>query len=172
MLDELKAWFKKAELEIEIDNNIEQIEPVAYQLSQLLVPIAPQLEEQEINKLQLAIMEMINNAIEHGNLEIDSETKERLMDEDIDYFDFLEERCQELPYSERRIHITAQLYPQEARFIIKDEGKGFVASETITEPEDILEQASGRGILLVQSLGVDEAIYNDKGNQVTLIKRW
>ncbi len=55
--------------------------------------------------------------------------------------------------------------------MIRDEGSGFDRSELPdpTDPENLLK-SSGRGVMLMQTF-MDEVIFNDRGNEVTLIKR-
>ena len=59
----------------------------------------------------------------------------------------------------------------EARFTIRDEGKGFDPSSLPdpTDPENLLK-ASGRGLLLVRTF-MSEVTFNGIGNEITMIKR-
>jgi anti-sigma regulatory factor (Ser/Thr protein kinase) len=61
--------------------------------------------------------------------------------------------------------------PGEATFVIQDEGPGFdpASLPDPTDPEN-LDKVSGRGLLLMRTF-MDEVSYNDRGNQVTMIKR-
>ncbi|HOM17944.1 MAG TPA: ATP-binding protein, partial [Thermoguttaceae bacterium] len=76
------------------------------------------------------------------------------------------------PYCFRKVSLEAALSAEEARFVIADEGPGF-DPHGLPDPTDAanLEKCSGRGILLMRSF-MDEVRYNEKGNQVTLIKRF
>ena len=61
--------------------------------------------------------------------------------------------------------------PKEAVYVIRDEGKGFDTSN-MPDPTDPanLERMSGRGLLLMRAF-MTEVHHNDRGNQVTLIRR-
>ncbi|MBT4864265.1 MAG: response regulator [Planctomycetaceae bacterium] len=119
-------------------------------------------------RVGVALEEALLNAYYHGNLQISSELREQ---DHRAYYDLARERTKQLPFCERRIYVDARFTPDEAIYVIRDEGEGFDAS-TIPDPTDPanLERSSGRGRLLMQTF-MDEVIYNDVGNQVTCIKR-
>ncbi|MFM8274381.1 MAG: ATP-binding protein, partial [Gemmata sp.] len=75
------------------------------------------------------------------------------------------------PYAPRRVYVTARLTPEQATFVIQDEGPGFDVTKLPdpTDP-DFLERASGRGILLMRAF-TDEVRYNTTGNRCTMVKR-
>ncbi|MEO8494594.1 MAG: response regulator [Planctomycetota bacterium] len=116
----------------------------------------------------VALEEALNNALYHGNLELDSKLREG--DRAV-YRALVEERRSSEPYKRRKIHISVYIEQDHGAFIIRDEGPGF-------DPRDLpdptaptnLEKVSGRGLLLMRTF-MDEVAYNDEGNQVTLIKR-
>lgn len=121
----------------------------------------------EMTRIGVALEEALLNAYYHGNLEIDSS----LRDDDCKaYYSLAEERRVREPYKNRRIILEVELLPERSKFTVRDGGAGFeVASiRDATRPENI-ERASGRGILLMQTF-MDEMIFNETGNEVTLIK--
>ncbi|MEA2174947.1 MAG: hypothetical protein QOD00_2539 [Blastocatellia bacterium] len=71
----------------------------------------------------------------------------------------------------KMVRITAELSSSEARFTVEDEGDGFNVQE-IPDPCDPanLFKASGRGVLLIYNI-MDEVKYNERGNQLTMVKR-
>jgi len=117
----------------------------------------------------LGLEEAMRNAVHHGNLELSSELRE--MEDDEIYNKAMEDRRRTPPYRDRKILVKVSITEQGARFVITDEGPGFDPSKLPdpTSPEQ-LEAVCGRGVWLMRSL-MDEVVYNDKGNQVTLIKR-
>ena len=124
----------------------------------------------EVDRLRvgIAVEEALLNALYHGNLEVSSDLKES----DPNLFEeTARQRCQEEPYLHRRLFIDVKLSRDEARYVIRDEGPGFDPAK-LPDPCDLenLEKPSGRGILLMRSF-MDEISFNDKGNQVTLVKR-
>jgi anti-sigma regulatory factor (Ser/Thr protein kinase) len=76
-----------------------------------------------------------------------------------------------MPYADRRIHLAIRIDGEQAQFTIRDDGCGFNTSNLPT-PGDLgsLDPEAGRGIILMRSF-MDEVIFNDRGNEVTLIKR-
>ncbi len=119
-------------------------------------------------QLTTALTEAIANAIDHGNLELDSRLRES---EDNAYRRLGKERVKKPPFCDRRVKVTATFTPSEAEFIIRDEGPGFDVSTLPdpTDPENLL-RPFGRGIMLMRTF-LDEVSFNDQGNEVTLVKR-
>lgn len=119
-------------------------------------------------RLGVALEEALTNALYHGNLEIG----EQLREQDKTAFDALvHQRRRQEPYRDRRIHVVARLAPDGLRFEIRDEGPGFDVS-ILADPANpaSLEGTSARGVLLMRTL-MDEVVYNEAGNAVTLVKR-
>lgn len=124
----------------------------------------------EVDRLRvgIAVEEAMLNALYHGNLEVSSDLKES---EPNLFEETARQRCHEEPYLHRRLFVDVSLSRDEARYVIRDEGPGFDPSK-LPDPCDLenLEKPSGRGILLMRSF-MDEISFNDKGNQVTLVKK-
>ncbi len=119
-------------------------------------------------QITTALMEALTNAVEHGNLELASELRE---DPDDAYRRLGESRVRESPYSERRVYVTARVTPEEACYTIRDDGPGFDPSTLAdpTDPENLLKP-SGRGVMLIRTF-MDEVRFNDRGNEITMMKR-
>jgi CheY-like chemotaxis protein len=124
-------------------------------------------DESERLRVRMALDEAVANALYHGNLEIDSELKE---DDFAEFYSIADQRRTEEPYSNRKIYITERLSREGARFTIRDEGAGFDVDSIPdpTDPENLM-RASGRGIVIMNAF-MDEVIYNENGNEVTLVK--
>lgn len=118
-------------------------------------------------RVSVALEEAINNAMFHGNLEITS--AERTGDRET-YRALLAERLRTPPYCNRAINLQANVTPNQATFIIRDQGPGFNPN-TLPDPTDPenLEKASGRGLLLMRTF-MDSVEFNSEGNEVTMIK--
>jgi DNA-binding response OmpR family regulator len=113
------------------------------------------LSEDEVHRIRYAVMELTENAIEWGN-----------------------RRRRELT-----VRIAYEVSDEMVRIVISDEGTGFdprrlphaathddpVAHLAIREQLGIRE--GGFGIMISRGM-VDEVLYNDAGNEVTLIKRF
>ncbi len=120
-------------------------------------------------RIGTALHEALVNAIEHGNLELRSDLRDK--DDRRDYIALLEKRRKEHPYSLRRVHVRAQFSHAQALFAIRDEGPGFDTSK-LPDPTDPanLERVSGRGLYLIRTF-MDDVAFNSTGNEITLIKR-
>ena len=119
--------------------------------------------------LQLALAELIVNAIEHGNCGITYEEKTKALDEGISPVDLIAEKCKDPKINEKKVTFNWEIKPDRAIFIIHDEGKGFDVKSHI---EKVTNQDKyslhGRGIQMAASLS-HELKYNSKGNQVALV---
>ncbi|MGA2257496.1 MAG: response regulator [Thermoguttaceae bacterium] len=124
-------------------------------------------------RVGMALEQALHNAIYWGNLEITlddiEEAREQLlMGRNLD---LVEQRRTKMPYCERRVRVHARIGPEEACFVVRDEGRGFnvPAGPGSNHPGD-LEKGGGRGLVLMRAF-MDEVTYNDAGNEVTMIKR-
>lgn len=119
-------------------------------------------------QISTALMESLTNAIEHGNLELESEWREAPNNL---YHTMGQTRSREAPYCHRRVFLTARVTPGEATYVVRDEGPGFDPATLAdpTDPENLLKP-SGRGVMLIHTF-MDEVRFNDQGNEITMIKR-
>lgn len=119
-------------------------------------------------RIGIALEEALLNAFYHGNLECSS----KLRDDDCRaYAALATRRCGESPYKERKIYVTVALSRDEASWTIRDEGTGFNPA-TLPDPTqpEYIERPHGRGLMLMRTFMTDVA-YNDKGNEVRMLKR-
>ncbi len=88
-----------------------------------------------------------------------------------DYVDLAKRRRSELPYSDRKVHLTASFSREEAIWTIRDEGRGF-DPDAIPDPTDPtnLQRVSGRGLLLIRTF-MDAVEFNPKANEIRMSKR-
>jgi len=151
---------------LEIDNNFENLYPLVNFLTEDLSGYQI-LEEEELIPLKTLLTEALENAIFHGNLELPSEL--RLENSELFFETAKQKSCLE-PYQNRRIVIQYDISRNSLKYIIRDEGKGFEHSE-IPDPIDPqnLFQLQGRGILRI-ALFMDEMFWNEKGNEITMIR--
>jgi len=126
------------------------------------------LEEAERLRVGVALEEALLNASYHGNLEVSSELRET---DHAAYYNLARERSVTSPYGDRQIYVHAHLSPTELRYTIRDEGPGFDPSN-LPDPTDPanLERPCGRGLLLMRTF-MDDITYNDRGNEVLMVKR-
>jgi CheY-like chemotaxis protein len=157
----------QSETRFVLNNDVTLIPPLLGRLQDNLARLRF-CDENGRMRLALALREAILNAIEHGNLEVSSDLRER---DDDSYYRQADERRQAAPYCDRRVHITAVECPDTVRYVVRDEGPGYDPAQVPdpTDPEN-LERASGRGLLLIRSF-MDEVDRNERGNEITLVKR-
>jgi CheY-like chemotaxis protein/anti-sigma regulatory factor (Ser/Thr protein kinase) len=150
-----------------IDNDNALVPPLVSQLEEHIAQMGL-CEPSGLVLLGVALHEALTNAIFHGNLEMDSALRES--DEKLYYRLARERRAQE-PYRGRRVTVTATMTREEAAFVVHDEGEGFDPA-LLPDPTDPanLEKLSGRGLLLIQTF-MDRVEHNDKGNEITMVKR-
>jgi YesN/AraC family two-component response regulator len=119
-----------------------------------------------------AIYEGLTNAHEHGNLELNSHLKHSEYSGVDAFQEMMNKRLDNKKYSDRKISIHLHLDSEKVSVTIEDEGSGFDTNKiTDIDPLALLEveKNHGRGYFMMQ-LYSDEVLYNEKGNQVTLIK--
>jgi len=124
----------------------------------------------ETSRMQVAValQEALANALFHGNLECSSDLRQE--DERI-FHRLADSRRLIEPYRSRRIRVELEIDRSQARISIRDEGPGFDVSglDKPFGPEDMM-RIGGRGMILIRAF-LDQVMHNDRGNQVTLIKR-
>jgi CheY-like chemotaxis protein len=125
-------------------------------------------DETILFRVSLALREALVNAIEHGNLELNSELRER---DDDSYVREVQRRRELEPYRGRKVMLSARESLAEVTYVIRDEGPGFNTA-TVPDPTDPenLEKSSGRGLLLIRMF-MDEVTHNSTGNEITMVKR-
>jgi anti-sigma regulatory factor (Ser/Thr protein kinase) len=118
-------------------------------------------------RVSIALQEALLNALQHGNLEIPSELKEK---DDKSFQVLMEQRRREKPFRSRRIHVTARESLGDVVYIVRDEGPGFDPSK-LPDPTDPanLDRVSGRGLLLIRTF-MDKVYHNKVGNEITMVK--
>ena len=120
-----------------------------------------------IKKVKVAIYEALMNAIDHGNLEISSKY---VKCDEVKYESIKKDRLTNPEYGNRRVLTRYQVSGDRITYHIKDEGSGFNIRdiENPTTPDN-LEKCSGRGIALIK-MHMDEVSFNDKGNEIRMVK--
>jgi CheY-like chemotaxis protein/anti-sigma regulatory factor (Ser/Thr protein kinase) len=137
----------------------------------LLKRAAVGMDRTAVLELGLALRETILNAVEHGNLGLSYKEKSQAL-ENGTLDDLLRERGQMLELEHRRVTVCARREDRCLTVQIIDEGEGFEWRE-LPDPTDTVNLLSthGRGVLLAR-LSVDSLTYNERGNGVTIVKRF
>ena len=117
--------------------------------------------------LQSTLMELLTNALEHGNCGISYEEKSEWLNNGGIILDLIDQKLRQPEFSDRKIHIDYTIGKNKSSFTIKDDGDGFDwKSRMNSDGAPGLEEAHGRGIALSKSL-VSGLRYNEKGNEVS-----
>lgn len=168
--EQLLCCLSETHLRFDLENDVSLIDPMVDLIQQMVVGLHG-ADFSERLQIGVALKEALLNAIFHGNLEITAEemqaVEETLLEGDQQ--SLVDERRQQSPYRERRIHVEVQIDPEDARFVIRDEGPGFdVAAVPDPDAPGSLEPEGGRGLALMRAF-MNEVAFNDQGNEVTLI---
>jgi DNA-binding response OmpR family regulator len=117
----------------------------------------------------LGLSEMINNALEHGNLGITFAEKSNAPKASR-FYTLAIERAHRDPFKDRVVTVRSRVFPHLRRieYFVGDEGEGF-DWRSLPDPKDKqnLFSRHGRGIMMAR-YAFDEIIYNENGNEVTL----
>lgn len=116
--------------------------------------------------LQSTLMELLTNALEHGNCGISYEEKSEWLNNGGIILDLIDQKLKLPEFAGRKIHIEYRIGKDKSTFTIKDDGDGFDWKSRMTEAAPGIEEAHGRGIALSKSL-VSDLRYNEKGNEVS-----
>jgi len=136
----------------------------------LITPLQDRLSNDTsiIKKTHVALYEALTNAIDHGNLEIDSKCM-YINGDDTMYELIKKERLNNPVYGNRKVTTRYQVSDDRITYHIKDEGKGFNYTN-VEDPRvpDNLEKCGGRGIALIK-MCMDEVSFDSKGNEIRMV---
>lgn len=116
--------------------------------------------------LQMTFSELVTNALEHGNLEIDYDTKTEWLGKGGNMIQLIQKRAIDPRFAKRRIKISYDISRTASKFSITDDGNGFDWRSYMSKTEADENMLHGRGISLSKNV-VQTLTYNDKGNEVT-----
>ena len=166
--DSLLDYFIGEKVQYRISNSFPLTEEVSRRITANLSRF---MDRGEAEILYIGLREIIINAVEHGNLHISFDDKTKAQAEGR-YIEFLMERQQMEEYSSKKVKIEATLTSEKVLYRIADEGPGFdhkaFLNSSISRKNETL--GHGRGIIMALQL-FDTVTYNDKGNEVTLMKK-
>ena len=117
------------------------------------------------NKIVMGLMELVTNAIEHGNLGITYEDKTWLLEQG--QWEAEVERRLALPENlNKSVTLEFERTDDGARFLIQDEGDGFDWQDYLEISPDRAFDTHGRGIAMARMLSFDHLEYQGNGNRV------
>lgn len=167
--DRINKLTSMLQYELKLDND-EALIPGVLQLVRQRVSEIAKVDCVNLLQIEVALEHAILNGIYHGNLDfkqhagIDFDVKSRMREAKI-----LNSRPL---YSSRKVSLAMRVTPDEARFVVKDEGSGFdvkeVSSLGLTQS---LRGDFGQGLFLMWAF-MDKVVFDRKGSTVTLVKHF
>ena len=149
-----------------------EVQAVAHHLSEQLYMAGFSPGSQKKDMTTLAIEEALLNAVEHGNLELDSALKE----EDVlglAYEEEKQKRMQNPEFGERFVNVELSVDRDTAKLEIINDGPPFdyetVLDDLHLKVERNKEKASGKGLWLIKN-AFHQIIYSRGGKSLTLVK--
>ncbi len=141
---------------------------VVKNLTDRLIPLGL-AKPSNLDVIAMAIHEALVNALEHGNLELDSNLKGDLFSEEDPYTALRDRRLEDPAFARRKVEVRVQIRPERYVLEISDEGPGFDTSKLMAQTTDeTLTRQCGRGLPLIHMV-MDEVGFNEKGNQIRLV---
>jgi anti-sigma regulatory factor (Ser/Thr protein kinase) len=116
------------------------------------------------DKLHVAVLELLINAIEHGNCKISYDEKTRWLEENRDIMDLIREKNKDPAVKARKIHFSYTISRDKTSITIKDEGDGFDWRSRLKN--QLSPGLHGMGMQMA-NIYVEGLRYNDKGNEVS-----
>jgi DNA-binding NarL/FixJ family response regulator/anti-sigma regulatory factor (Ser/Thr protein kinase) len=167
----LTECFVKSQLAVELDNDPALISPLVDLVQKMLTDMRF-CDAAERVHVGMALEEALLNAFCHGTLALPPEQVQQARAELSQgrVAPCIQDRWVHPSCRDRKVFVEAQIGRNEARFVVRDEGAGF-AHAAIPERHDptTMERGQGRGLVLMRHF-MDEVAFNDKGNEVTLVK--
>jgi len=118
-------------------------------------------------KVNLAIGEALTNAVDHGNLELNSRWREELDAEGVDRYSKIKmERVQDAYYADRKIVIETNYSHPNLTVTLTNQGPGFELSSNEQESSGLVA-VHGRGLSIINGL-MDKVEFADSGRKITM----
>lgn len=121
-----------------------------------------------VDVISMAFHEALVNALEHGNLELDSAMKSDVFSETDPYAALRLQRLSDEQFASRTVDVFMEATPDRFMVTITDQGPGFDTSRAAYAAEDALHKLTGRGLAMIQMV-MDAVSFNETGNQIRLV---
>jgi anti-sigma regulatory factor (Ser/Thr protein kinase) len=120
---------------------------------------------------RFGMIELLLNAIEHGNLEIGGSLKAQLLREHR-FDDELAARLASPPYSTRSVRIIVDVEYPVVDIEIHDDGPGFAWRRALAAELEVSDRPSGRGLAIISRTCFLGLQYRDPGNVAVIRATW
>lgn len=114
------------------------------------------------------LMELLVNAVEHGNLEVGYDLKSVLIEKG-SWRHELARRVDLPQFQEKFVEVLLQIKPDGVYVQITDQGEGFNWRSYLMIDPSRTQDNHGRGIAQANAQSFDQLKYNAKGNQVLVV---
>jgi Histidine kinase-like ATPase domain len=112
------------------------------------------------------LLELLVNAVEHGNLELSGAEKHRLLVEGRWYAELLS-RLEDPRFAHRRVRVTYERAADHTITVaVEDDGAGFDWTQVSNRALEDGERHFGRGLALARRMSFDELVWEGRGNRV------
>lgn len=132
-------------------------------LASLLANATPDPE-----KVMVGLMELLLNAVEHGNLGITYDEKCQLRDKVL-WMEEVERRLQLPENAKKQVSIAMKRLKKTIHFTIRDQGQGFDWRPYLDFSPERVFDCNGRGIAMARALSFDHLEYRGCGNEVVAV---
>lgn len=170
--EQLIHCLTRAHFEFVLENEPNLVDPLVDLVQQMVASVAL-CDFTGRLQIGVALKEALLNAIFHGNLEISSAEIQNVQQGLIEENDLslVEERRMRPEFKDRRVHVDIRISTDEARFVIRDDGNGFDVAKIYDPKKRLAVEPEGpRGLALIRTF-MDEVSFNEKGNEITMVKR-
>lgn len=159
---QISELIQKREVTMKFGNDVEKLPDI---IEHLIAEVGDLLPKVKQTGIRLSLMELLINAIEHGNFEITDQEKMEALETN-KYKDLLKGKLENSPFAVREITVDFKQDPTGIEWIITDEGQGF-DWKSIASPLEASKSNlnRGRGIFLSR-FQFDELEFIGKGNQI------
>jgi anti-sigma regulatory factor (Ser/Thr protein kinase) len=153
----------------QIDNQDYLVAPVYGGLLAISLVRMSKIPSEDRHSVQMALSELILNAIEHGNCGISYSEKTDWLATGESIFELITDRCKDPQTAVKKVSLEWDIDDETCRFTIRDQGSGFdVLAFRDKLKSDTRDRLHGRGIVMAQMVA-HKLLYNKTGNQVSMI---
>jgi hypothetical protein len=116
-------------------------------------------------RLHVALMEMLMNAVEHGSCRISYDEKTAWLNSGRDIIDLIRDKLKDPELQRLRIFFSYRIAEEKSSFSIRDEGPGFDWKSRLSPTDLVNLEMHGHGIRMTKHY-MENLRYNEKGNEV------
>lgn len=122
------------------------------------------INDESRSSIQGALMELLLNAVEHGNCKISYAEKTAWLSQGKNMLDLITEKSKNPEVGNKKVYISYDITNAHTRISVRDEGDGFDWKKRLEG--DLQAGLHGMGIKLAESF-VSTISYNEKGNEAS-----